>query len=70
MPTDGDLPFDVIGFLRPVLEFLNNEGIKQACGAVFDHLFIYEGGAGRAITLLEGFISKARDSQIVNDPTW
>lgn len=22
--TDGDLPFDVIGFLRPVLELLNN----------------------------------------------
>ncbi|QNI03673.1 hypothetical protein HXW73_12455 [Halomonas sp. SH5A2] len=63
--TDGDLPFDVIGFLRPVLELLNNEGIKAGpqCGAVFDHLFIYEKDIERANTLLEGFISKAWDSQ-------
>ncbi|MDQ7732637.1 hypothetical protein QT231_07995 [Halomonas sp. SpR1] len=61
--TDGDLPFDVIGFLRPVLELLNNEGIKAGpqCGAVFDHLFIYERDIERANTLLEDFISKARD---------
>ena len=61
--TDGDLPFDVIGFLRPVLELLNNEGIKAGpqCGAVFDHLFIYERDVERASSLLEDFISKARD---------
>jgi hypothetical protein len=61
--TDGDLPFDVIGFLRPVLELLNNEGIKAGpqCGAVFDHLFIYEWDVERANALLEDFISKARD---------
>ncbi|GEN29084.1 hypothetical protein HVA01_27300 [Halovibrio variabilis] len=61
--TDGDLPFDVIGFLRPVLELLNNEGIKAGpqCGAVFDHLFIYERDVERANALLEDFISKARD---------
>ncbi|SNY97173.1 hypothetical protein [Halomonas sp. hl-4] len=51
--TDGDLPFDDIGFLRPVLELLNNEGIKAGpqCGAVFDHLFIYERDVERANTL-------------------
>ncbi|WP_277809716.1 hypothetical protein [Chromohalobacter canadensis] len=63
--TDGDLPFDVIGFLRPVLELLNNEGIKAGpqCGAVFDHLFIYESDVERANALLEDFISKAREGQ-------
>lgn len=63
--TDGDLPFDVIGFLRPVLELLNSEGIKAGpqCGAVFDHLFIYERDVGRANILLEDFINKARNSQ-------
>lgn len=63
--TDGELPFDVIGFLAPVLKLLNNEGIKAGpqCGAVFDHLFIYERDVERANILIEGFISKARDSQ-------
>ncbi|MBZ5876782.1 hypothetical protein [Chromohalobacter israelensis] len=63
--TDGDLPFDVIGFLRPVLEFLNDEGIKAGpqCGAVFDHLFVYERDVDRAYTLLEDFIRKAREGQ-------
>lgn len=63
--TDGELPFDVIGFLGPVLRVLNDEGIKAGpqCGAVFDHLFIYERDIGRAMTLLEDFISKARKNQ-------
>lgn len=63
--TDGELPFDVIGFLGPVLKVLNDEGIKAGpqCGAVFDHLFIYERDVERANTLLENFISEARDSQ-------
>lgn len=63
--TDGELPFDVIGFLGPVLKVLNNEGIKAGpqCGAVFDHLFIYERDIERANTLIEDFISKAKDSQ-------
>ncbi|MBE0464238.1 MAG: hypothetical protein ACTIDY_02385 [Halomonadaceae bacterium] len=67
--TDGELPFDVIGFLGPVLKVLNDEGIKAGpqCGAVFDHLFIYERDAERAKALIEGFISKARDR--VNDST-
>ncbi|WP_280564728.1 hypothetical protein [Chromohalobacter sp. 48-RD10] len=65
LSTDGELPFDVIGFLGPVLELLNNEGIKAGpqCGAVFDHLFIYEQDVERASALIEGFISKAKESQ-------
>ncbi|MCR9255144.1 MAG: hypothetical protein NXI16_03520 [Alphaproteobacteria bacterium] len=60
--TDGDLPFDVIGFLKPVLERLNAEGIKAGpqCGAVFDHLFIYEKDIDRAETVLEDFIAWAK----------
>lgn len=63
--TDGELPFDVIGFLWPVLKVLNDEGIKAGpqCGAVFDHLFIYERDIERATTLLEDFIGKARKNQ-------
>jgi hypothetical protein len=40
--TDGELPFNVIGFVRPVLQELNGAAIKAGpqCGAVFDHLFI------------------------------
>lgn len=66
--TDGELPFDVIGFLGPVLQELNDEGIKAGpqCGAVFDHLFIYERDIERAKAILEGFINKARE---VNGPS-
>ncbi|MDQ7729837.1 hypothetical protein [Halomonas sp. SpR8] len=62
--TDGELPFDVIGFLGPVLRALNEQGIKAGpqCGAVFDHLFIYERDVKRAVALLEGFINQARES--------
>ncbi len=60
--TDGELPFDVIGFLRPVLQELNAQGIKAGpqCGAVFDHLFIYEKDIDRAEMLLDGFIARAK----------
>ena len=63
--TDGELPFDVIGFLGPVLRMLNEQGIKAGpqCGAVFDHLFIYERDVERAMALLEDFINQARKSQ-------
>ncbi|CDG54840.1 hypothetical protein AAGW18_14530 [Vreelandella titanicae] len=63
--TDGELPFDVIGFLGPVLRVLNEHGIKAGpqCGAVFDHLFIYERDIERANALLEDFISQARACQ-------
>ncbi|MBT2788527.1 MULTISPECIES: hypothetical protein [unclassified Halomonas] len=62
--TDGELPFDVIGFLGPVLRALNEQGIKAGpqCGAVFDHLFIYERDVERAVALLEDFINQARES--------
>ena len=60
--TDGELPFDVIGFLRPVLQELNTQGIKAGpqCGAVYDHLFIYEKDIDRAVTLLNDFIARAK----------
>jgi hypothetical protein len=60
--TDGELPFDVIGFLQPVLKELNGQGIKAGpqCGVVFDHLFIYEKDIERAEEILEGFIESAR----------
>lgn len=60
--TDGDLPFNVIGFLRPVLEELNGAGIKAGpqCGAVFDHLFIFEKDIDRAEAILAKFIERAR----------
>ena len=63
--TDGELPFDVIGFLGPVLRVLNEHGIKAGpqCGAVFDHLFIYERDVERAMAFLEDFISQARACQ-------
>ncbi|SDO45012.1 hypothetical protein [Vreelandella arcis] len=63
--TDGELPFDVIGFLGPVLRLLNEQGIKAGpqCGAVFDHLFIYDRDIERAMALLEDFINQARQSQ-------
>lgn len=63
--TDGELPFDVIGFLGPVLRVLNEQGIKAGpqCGAVFDHLFIYERDVERAMVLLENFINQANESQ-------
>lgn len=63
--TDGELPFDVIGFLGPALRALNEQGIKAGpqCGAVFDHLFIYERDIERANALLEDFISQARACQ-------
>lgn len=61
--TDGELPFDVIGFLHPVLKELNEQGIKAGpqCGAVFDHLFIYEKDVARAQGILNTFIEKADD---------
>lgn len=60
--TDGELPFNVVGFLRPVLEVLNREGIKAGpqCGADFDHLFIFEKDIDDAQRLLAAFIDKAR----------
>ena len=60
--TDGELPFDVIGFLQPVLKELNGQGIKAGpqCGAVFDHLFIYEKDIERAEEILEEFIESAK----------
>lgn len=66
LSTDGELPFDVIGFLGPALRALNEEGIKAGpqCGAVFDHLFIYERDIERAKALLEDFISQARARQL------
>ncbi|MBT2773715.1 hypothetical protein J7J47_15920 [Halomonas sp. ISL-60] len=62
--TDGELPFDVIGFLGPVLRALNEQGIKAGpqCGAVFDHLFIYERDVKRAVALLDDFINQAREN--------
>lgn len=61
--TDGELPFNVIGFLRPVLEELNGAGIKAGpqCGAVFDHLFIFEKDIERAQIMLENFIVQAQE---------
>ncbi len=60
--TDGELPFDVIGFLHPALKELNGQGIKAGpqCGAVFDHLFIYEKDIERAKEILEEFIERAK----------
>ncbi|MCG8694488.1 MAG: hypothetical protein MI806_25045, partial [Minwuiales bacterium] len=60
--TDGELPFDVIGFLQPVLLELNAQGIKAGpqCGAVFDHLFIYEKDIDQAERILLDFIEKAK----------
>lgn len=60
--TDGELPFNVIGFLRPVLERLNGAGIKAGpqCGAVFDHLFIFEHDIERAEMMLSEFIEEAK----------
>ncbi len=60
--TDGELPFDVIGFLHPALKELNGQGIKAGpqCGAVFDHLFIYEKDIKRAKEILEEFIERAK----------
>ncbi len=61
--TDGNLPFDVIGFLQPALKELNTQGIKAGpqCGAVFDHLFIYEKDVTRAEEILNAFISEANN---------
>lgn len=61
--TDGELPFDVIGFLHPVLKELNSRGIKAGpqCGAVFDHLFIYEKDIKKAVEILEEFIERAKN---------
>lgn len=61
--TDGELPFDVIGFLQPALKELNGQGIKAGpqCGAVFDHLFIYEKDIERAEEILEEFIKNAKN---------
>ena len=60
--TDGELPFNVVGFLRPVLEVLNREGIKAGpqCGADFDHLFIFEKDIDEAQRLLADFIETAK----------
>ena len=60
--TDGDLPFDVIGFMAPALKALTEAGIKAGpqCGAVFDHLFIYERDIDRAQATLDAFIADAR----------
>ncbi|MEO3429499.1 hypothetical protein AAFN88_11610 [Pelagibius sp. CAU 1746] len=63
--TDGELPFDVIGFLRPLLEVLNGAGIKAGpqCGADFDHLFIYEKDIRRAEELMDGFVAAAKQKK-------
>lgn len=60
--TDGELPFNVVGFLRPVLEVLNREGIKAGpqCGADFDHLFIFEKDVDRAQEILHDFIADSK----------
>lgn len=59
--TDGELPFDVVGFIRPLLQELNGAGIKAGpqCGAVFDHLFIYERDIDRAEAMIGDFIRRA-----------
>lgn len=61
--TDGELPFDVVGFLQPVLLALNAQGIKAGpqCGAVFDHLFIYEKDIDQAERIVLDFIEKAKE---------
>lgn len=61
--TDGELPFNVIAFLRPLLEVLNREGVKAGpqCGADFDHLFIFEDKIDRAKTLIDDFIAVAKE---------
>ena len=60
--TDGDLPFDVVGFLQPLLLELNTRGIKAGpqCAAVFDHLFIYEKDIAQAEVVIDQFIEKAK----------
>lgn len=62
--TDGHLPFDVIGFLRPALEDLNALGIKAGpqCSAVFDHFFIYEKDIQRAERVLDDLIGRAKET--------
>lgn len=59
--TDGELPFDVVGFLRPVLEVLNNAGIKAGpqCGIDHDHLFVYEDRLEDVHRIVSDFIATA-----------
>jgi len=61
--TDGELPFNVVGFMWPLLQFLNREGIKAGpqCGADFDHLFIFEDKIDAANRLIEEFIASAKE---------
>lgn len=61
--TDGESPFNVIGFLRPLFDALNREGIKAGpqCGADFDHLYIFEDKIGDAERLIDGFIASAKE---------
>ena len=61
--TDGELPFDVVGFLQPLLLELNRAGIKAGpqCAVHADHLFIYERDIARANEIISQFIARAKD---------
>ncbi|MER6523770.1 hypothetical protein [Streptomyces sp. NPDC001508] len=70
--TDGELPFDVVGFLRPVLEVLNSAGIKAGpiCATGHDHLFIYEKDIEQAEAIIDEFIATSRqESSSLQDDT-
>ncbi|MFF0223181.1 hypothetical protein [Streptomyces sp. NPDC004629] len=73
MSTDGELPFEVVGFLRPILEVLNNAGIKAGpiCATDHDHLFIYEKDIEQAEANIDEFIATSRQesSSLQDDAT-
>ncbi|MCG8359461.1 MAG: hypothetical protein MI920_28175 [Kiloniellales bacterium] len=60
--TDGELPFDVVGFLQPLLLELNRAGVKAGpqCAVHADHLFIYERDVARANKIISQFIARAK----------
>jgi hypothetical protein len=60
--TDGELPFNVIGFLWPLFKELNERWVKAGpqCAADFDHLFVYEEKLSEAERIIEAFITSAK----------
>lgn len=61
--TDGKLPVNVIGFLRPILEELNNAGIRVGpqCGAIFDYRFIFGRDIVQAELVLATFLERGKE---------
>ncbi|MBN8943159.1 MAG: hypothetical protein J0H01_26880 [Rhizobiales bacterium] len=64
--TDGDLPYDVTGFIKAALVPINGAGYKAApqCGVKFDHFLVPEADIARVQGLFADFIASTRRAAV------